>query len=49
MFCNTKEEEEVRPDLCLFLCTSAAEESSRVYVCQIFSGSSLALTAYSLA
>lgn len=44
-----KEEEDIRQDLCLFLCTSTAEESSHVYVCQIFSGSSLVLTAYSLA
>lgn len=45
----SKEEEDICQDLCLFLYTSTAEESSHVYVCQIFSGSSLALTAYSLA
>lgn len=45
----SKEEDDVCQDLCLFLCTSTSEESSHVYVCQIFSGSSLVLTAYSLA
>lgn len=45
----SKEQEDAYRDLCLFLCTSTTEESSHVYVCQIFSGTSLVLTAYSLA
>lgn len=39
----SKKEEGVCQDLCLFLCTSIAAESSHVYVCQIFSSTFLHL------